>query len=68
MESYSNKIANLFEETFNLKKGDCVALFMENKPEVYFFVIFFFSFQNKHQIQEYSSFSSILEFGMACQN
>jgi solute carrier family 27 fatty acid transporter 1/4 len=33
VEDYSNKIARLFSEKFNLKKGDCVALFMENKPE-----------------------------------
>jgi solute carrier family 27 fatty acid transporter 1/4 len=33
MREYSNKIANLFANKFKLKKGDCVALFMENKPE-----------------------------------
>jgi solute carrier family 27 fatty acid transporter 1/4 len=33
MEDYSNKIANLFLNKFGLKKGDCVALFLENKPE-----------------------------------
>ena len=33
MENYSNKIAELFLKKFNLKKGDCVALLMENKPE-----------------------------------
>ena len=33
MEDYTNKIARLFQEKFNLKKGDCVALFLENKPE-----------------------------------
>ena len=33
MENYGNKMANLFHETFHLKKGDCVALVMENKPE-----------------------------------
>lgn len=33
MENYSNKVANLFSKKFNLKKGDCVALFLENKPE-----------------------------------
>ena len=33
MEDYSNKIANLFMNRFGLKKGDCVAIFMENKPE-----------------------------------
>jgi solute carrier family 27 fatty acid transporter 1/4 len=32
-ESYSNKIANLFSNKYNLKKGDVVAIFMENKPE-----------------------------------
>lgn len=33
MEIYSNKIANYFQKELNLKKGDCVALFMENQPE-----------------------------------
>jgi solute carrier family 27 fatty acid transporter 1/4 len=33
MENFSNKIANLFSTKLNLKKGDCVALFLENKPE-----------------------------------
>ena len=33
MRIYSNRIANLFSGRFNLKKGDCVALLMENKPE-----------------------------------
>jgi solute carrier family 27 fatty acid transporter 1/4 len=33
MEDYSNRIAELFLRKFNLKKGDCVALFLENKPE-----------------------------------
>jgi acyl-coenzyme A synthetase/AMP-(fatty) acid ligase len=33
MENYGNKIANLFSETFHLKRGDCIALMMENKPE-----------------------------------
>lgn len=33
MEIYTNKIACLFQKKFGLKKGDCVALFMENKPE-----------------------------------
>jgi solute carrier family 27 fatty acid transporter 1/4 len=33
MENYSNKIANLFRNKFQLKKGDCVALFIENSPE-----------------------------------
>ena len=33
MEKYSNKVANLFAKKYNLKKGDCVALFLENKPE-----------------------------------
>lgn len=33
MENYTNKIACLFQKKFGLKKGDCVALFMENKPE-----------------------------------
>ena len=33
MEDYSNKIANLFMKRFGLKKGDAVALFLENKPE-----------------------------------
>ena len=32
-ESYSNKIANLFSNKYNLKKGDVVAILMENKPE-----------------------------------
>lgn len=30
---YGNKIANLFSSKFGLKRGDCVALFMENRPE-----------------------------------
>lgn len=33
MEDYSNRVANLFMRRFGLKKGDCVALFLENKPE-----------------------------------
>lgn len=33
MENYSNKIANVFATKYSLKKGDVVALFMENKPE-----------------------------------
>ena len=33
MEFYSNKVANYFLNKLNLKKGDCVALFMENQPE-----------------------------------
>lgn len=33
MENYGNKMANLFSEKLNFRKGDCVALFMENKPE-----------------------------------
>ena len=33
MEHFSNRVANLFSKKFNLKKGDCVALFLENKPE-----------------------------------
>jgi solute carrier family 27 fatty acid transporter 1/4 len=33
MEMYSNKVANLFSNRFRLSKGDCVALFMENKPD-----------------------------------
>lgn len=33
MEDYSNRIANLFLNKYNLRKGDCVALLLENKPE-----------------------------------
>jgi acyl-CoA synthetase (AMP-forming)/AMP-acid ligase II len=33
MEDFSNKVAEVFLKKFHLKKGDCVALFMENKPE-----------------------------------
>ena len=33
LENYGNKIANLFHERLKLQKGDCVALFMENRPE-----------------------------------
>ena len=33
MEDYATKVARLFQEKFELKKGDCVALFLENKPE-----------------------------------
>lgn len=33
MRLYSNRIANLFAHRFKLKKGDCVAVFMDNKPE-----------------------------------
>ena len=33
LEDYSNRIAELFVTKYNLKKGDCVALLMENKPE-----------------------------------
>ncbi len=32
MDFFGNKIANLFG-SYGLKKGDVVALFMENKPE-----------------------------------
>jgi len=32
-ENYSNKIANYFSNKYSLKKGDVVAIFMENKPE-----------------------------------
>ena len=32
-ENYGNKVANLFSQKYGLKKGDVVALFMENKPE-----------------------------------
>ena len=33
MENYGNKRARLFSEKFNLKRGDCIALMMENRPE-----------------------------------
>ncbi len=33
IEDYSNKIARIFLENYGLKKGDCVALLLENKPE-----------------------------------
>lgn len=33
MRLYSNRIANLFANKFNLRKGDCVAILMENRPE-----------------------------------
>ena len=33
MEDYATKIARLFQEKYYLKKGDCVALYLENKPE-----------------------------------
>jgi solute carrier family 27 fatty acid transporter 1/4 len=33
VDEYSNRVANLFQQRFQLKKGDCVALFMENRPE-----------------------------------
>jgi solute carrier family 27 fatty acid transporter 1/4 len=33
VEDYSKKVASVFSARFNLKKGDCVSLFMENKPE-----------------------------------
>lgn len=33
MYQYANQVATLFKKKFGLKKGDCVALFMENKPE-----------------------------------
>jgi acyl-coenzyme A synthetase/AMP-(fatty) acid ligase len=33
MENYSNKVAEMFLKKFNLKKGECVAVFMDNKPE-----------------------------------
>lgn len=33
INDYSNKIANVFMNKFNLRKGDCVALLLENKPE-----------------------------------
>ena len=33
LENYGCKIANLFYDKYQLRKGDCVALFMENRPE-----------------------------------
>lgn len=33
IEDYSNKVAHSFSDRFKLKKGDTVAIFMENKPE-----------------------------------
>lgn len=33
VDEYSNKIAYIFKHKYNLKKGDCVALYLENKPE-----------------------------------
>lgn len=33
MDCYSNRIANYFSTELKFKKGDCVALFMENQPE-----------------------------------
>lgn len=33
MEDFSNRVAHLFHERYGIRKGDCVALFMENKPE-----------------------------------
>lgn len=33
MEEFSNRVSNIFHKRFNLKKGDTVALFMENSPE-----------------------------------
>jgi solute carrier family 27 fatty acid transporter 1/4 len=33
VEVYARKMASLFSQRFGLKKGDCVALLMENKPE-----------------------------------
>lgn len=33
MFNYSNHVACLFRRKFDLKKGDCVSLFIENKPE-----------------------------------
>ena len=33
MEDYSNKVADIFAHRFQLKKGDSVALYMENRPE-----------------------------------
>lgn len=33
LEHHSNRIAEAFTDVFGLKKGDCVALLMENKPE-----------------------------------
>lgn len=33
VDQYSNQIANIFLHEFNLRKGDCVALLLENKPE-----------------------------------
>lgn len=33
MEDYSNKVAELFLKKYGLKKGDCVTLLLENKPE-----------------------------------
>ena len=33
MEEYSNQVADIFCHRFQLKKGDTVALYMENRPE-----------------------------------
>ena len=33
MEDYATKVARLFQEKYKLKKGDCAALYLENKPE-----------------------------------
>lgn len=33
IENYSNQVAHAFSSKYGLKKGDTVALFMENKPE-----------------------------------
>jgi acyl-coenzyme A synthetase/AMP-(fatty) acid ligase len=50
LENYANKMANLFGDRFNLKKGDCVALFMENKPEVIVNFIFLLLVNIFHQV------------------
>lgn len=33
VEDYSNRVGNAFQREFNLKKGDCVAVFIENCPQ-----------------------------------
>jgi len=33
IENYANRIANVFLNKYKLRKGDCVALLLENKPE-----------------------------------
>jgi hypothetical protein len=33
VDNYANKIANTFSTIYNLKKGDTIALFMDNRPE-----------------------------------